>query len=179
MKKTIRKIFFEWDFDKEEAWLNEMSAKGLQLSGVGFCKYIFDEGKEGEYIYRLEMLEKRLKHPKSAEYIRHVEASDAEKVGSIFGWVYFRKKAGAEFDLFPDVDSHIAHIQRVLWLIGIVAGINLMNAVNQIHFLFSSKELFHFVICFLCLAVGVFCGYGFISLYLKKRKLEKVKKLHK
>ncbi|MBQ2899558.1 MAG: DUF2812 domain-containing protein, partial [Oscillospiraceae bacterium] len=31
MKKVIKKMFWAWDFEKEEKWLNEMSAKGLAL----------------------------------------------------------------------------------------------------------------------------------------------------
>lgn len=39
MRKVIRKVFMVWDFDKEEAWLNEMAAKGLSLVSVGWCRY--------------------------------------------------------------------------------------------------------------------------------------------
>lgn len=42
MRQTIRKLFWVWDFDKEEKWLNEMAAKGLSLVAVGFCKYEFE-----------------------------------------------------------------------------------------------------------------------------------------
>ena len=31
MSTTIRKIFLFWDIDKQEKWLNEMSAKGLSI----------------------------------------------------------------------------------------------------------------------------------------------------
>ena len=31
MRKVIRKWFWAWNFEKEEEWLNEMSAKGLAL----------------------------------------------------------------------------------------------------------------------------------------------------
>ncbi len=41
MKHIIHKWFWAWDFDKEEKWLNEMSAKGLNLTGVSFCRYVF------------------------------------------------------------------------------------------------------------------------------------------
>jgi hypothetical protein len=34
-------LFWVWDFDKEEKWLNEMAAKGLSLVSVGFYKYEF------------------------------------------------------------------------------------------------------------------------------------------
>ena len=50
MRKTIRKWFWAWDFEKEEKWLNEMAAKGLALVGVGFCKYEFDAEMNGSLI---------------------------------------------------------------------------------------------------------------------------------
>ncbi len=37
MRRIIHKMFLVWDFDKEEKWLNEMAAKGLVLTSVGFC----------------------------------------------------------------------------------------------------------------------------------------------
>ena len=43
MRKTIRKWFWVWDFDKEERWLNEMAAQGLALVDVGFARYAFEE----------------------------------------------------------------------------------------------------------------------------------------
>ena len=43
MRRTIRKWFWVWNFDKEEQWLNEMAAKGLCLVSVGFCKYEFED----------------------------------------------------------------------------------------------------------------------------------------
>jgi hypothetical protein len=31
MKKKVYKLFFVWEYDKEEKWLNKMSAEGWQL----------------------------------------------------------------------------------------------------------------------------------------------------
>lgn len=41
MKYIVRKAYM--DFEKEEKFLNEMSAKGLALSEFSWCKYVFDE----------------------------------------------------------------------------------------------------------------------------------------
>lgn len=70
MRFTKYKVLFAWDFEKEEKWLNEMSAKGMQLVGVGIFKYIFEEGNPGEYFYRIELLEELPTHPESISYIR-------------------------------------------------------------------------------------------------------------
>jgi hypothetical protein len=94
MKKTIHKWFWVWDFEKEEVWLNKMAGKGLHLCNIGFCKYTFEEGVPGEYTIRLEMLEKSPGNVESKQYIRFIEETGAEHIGSFFRWVFFRKKAG-------------------------------------------------------------------------------------
>ena len=33
-KKTVFKLFFVWDFEKEEHWLNEMAQEGWVLLGI-------------------------------------------------------------------------------------------------------------------------------------------------
>ena len=52
MRTIIRKWFWAWDFDKEEAWLNEMASEGLALVSVGWCRYEFEPCEPGEYIVR-------------------------------------------------------------------------------------------------------------------------------
>lgn len=69
-----------------------MSEKGLQLVSVGFCKYVFDEGAPGEYDVRLELLENWPMHPESTRYIKFIEDTGAEYLGSVMRWAYFRKK---------------------------------------------------------------------------------------
>ena len=40
--------------------------------------------------------------------------SGAEYVGRVLQWLYFRKKAElGEFELFSDIDSRIAHLNRI------------------------------------------------------------------
>lgn len=68
MKLVIRKAFF--DFEKEEKFLNDMSANGLALTDYSWCKYVFEDAPKNEYIYRLELLETPFSHPKSQEYIQ-------------------------------------------------------------------------------------------------------------
>ena len=54
-RRTIRKWFWVWDFEKEEEWLNEMAMNGWALESVGFCTYHFVRCEPGEYSVRLEM----------------------------------------------------------------------------------------------------------------------------
>ena len=51
MKTVIRKAYF--DFENEEKWLNEMSAKGFALTDYTWCRYVFSDCMPGKYVYRL------------------------------------------------------------------------------------------------------------------------------
>jgi len=110
----MHKWFWAWDFDREEAWLNDMAARGYALCGYSFCRYEFERCAPGEYGVRMELLEQPLTSPVSQQYIRFVEDTGAEQVASYMRWVYFRKKrADGPFDLFSDLESRIKHLQRI------------------------------------------------------------------
>ena len=85
-KKTVFKLFFVWDFEKEERWLNEMAQEGWVLDNTGFSFYTFVRCEPGEYIIRLEM------NP-SSDYRAFVKELGAEYIGGCVNWVYFRRKA--------------------------------------------------------------------------------------
>jgi len=176
MKRTIHKIFWLWEFDKEEKWLNEMSAKGLQLSSVGFCKYTFDLGSPNEYTYRLEMLEHWPSHPESEKYIEFIEDTGAEHICTLSCWAYFRKKSNESgFDLFSDIDSRIRHLNKILILAGVFLGLNFVNGISSICRFFDATRDGNLIIGILCMSVALFIGYGFLRLFLKRSKLKKEK----
>ncbi len=85
-KKTVFKLFFVWDFEKEERWLNEMAQEGWVLDNTGVSFYTFVRCEPGEYIIRLEM------NP-SSDYRAFVKELGAEYIGGCVNWVYFRRKA--------------------------------------------------------------------------------------
>lgn len=106
MRRTMHKLFFAWDFEKEEQWLNEMAAKGLALVSAGYATYQFEDSAPGEYTVRLELLKELPEHPESQRYIQFVEETGAEYLGKCLRWVYFRRRTDrGAFDLFSDLDS--------------------------------------------------------------------------
>jgi hypothetical protein len=131
VKHKVTKLFV--NFEKEEKWLNDMASKGLNLIDYSFGRYLFEEGKPGEYIYRLELLNELPSHAESQAYIKFMEETGVECVATYMRWVFFRKKAeeGA-FDLYTDCASRIKHYKRILWLIGVVALCNLFAAVLNV-----------------------------------------------
>lgn len=168
MRKIIYRTFWAWNFDKEEAWLNDMAAKGLSLVSIGFCCYVFEETTPGKYNIRLELLENLPTHPESQQYINFIEETGAEYLGSLIRWVYFRKQTNhGSFSLYSDYASRIKYLNRVLALIGAISippiGIGLINIAT------GTKPNFIMGISLLCL--GLFLVYGFLQVYHKKRAL--------
>ena len=112
MRTVINKIF--WDYEKEENWLNEMSAKGLALVDYFLIRYVFSDSAPGEYIYRIELLKERGSRPESKKYIAFMEESGAEHIASYMWWAYFRRRASeGRFDIYSDIDSKIAYYKRI------------------------------------------------------------------
>jgi hypothetical protein len=131
--KTVFKLF--WDFEKEERWLNEMAAKGLNLVNCGWGIYRFAAGRPGQWIYRIELLPRSPRHSSSAEYLTFMAETGVETVATHMSWAYFRKPAAdGPFELFTDLDSRIAHYKRVLALCGtltaVLASLAAANVVN-------------------------------------------------
>ncbi len=177
MRHIMKKIFFVWDFDKEEKWLNEMAAKGLCLVSVGFCRYEFEDCLPGEYTIRMELLEKSPKKPESRKYIEFLEETGAEQVGAFSNWVFFRKKtAEGTFELFSDFDSRIKHLKRIVSTLTLVTVANLIIGIDNI-FLFFMDSFLPNALGFVNLLIGLWGVWGTRRIYKKKKKLEKDKQI--
>lgn len=152
MRHKVRKVFLIWEHEKEEKWLNEMSAKGWQLVAVGYCTYYFEKKTPGEYTYRLELLENRPTHPESLDYINFLEETGIEFIGSYMRWAYFRKKNdGVDFQLYSDSNSRLKHYKRIMALLLAVAFINLMGLFTNAYYYLTSSLVPNFVAMLLSL----------------------------
>lgn len=179
MRQTIRKLFWIWEFDKEEKWLNEMSLKGLQLSAVGLCKYVFDEGIPGEYSVRLELLENLPTQAESVQYIKFIEDTGAEYIGSITRWVYFRKKSTeGGFNLFSDIDSRIKHLKRILTLASVSCISAFLVSISNLSIYLNNGAAPNIFFSILFTLLGILIGCGFRQIYRKMSKLKKERELH-
>ena len=116
MKVKRWKLFL--DFAKEEEWLNKKVAEGLAMTHYTLGRYTFEECAPEEYIYRIELLRHKVTDPNNVKYIRFIEDSGAEHVDSYLNWVYFRKKtAEGSFEIYTNLESRIAHYQRIIRLL--------------------------------------------------------------
>ena len=118
--KVVRKLFFVWNFEKEERWLNEMAMEGWTLKKVGFFKYTFEKTAD-EYEIRLGMIG----IPNTAQ-LSTLKEEKVEYIGNILQWAYFRKKvADGDFELFSDLDSKIQHMKNIAYLLAVLGAVNL------------------------------------------------------
>ena len=171
MRHTVHKWFWAWDFDKEEAWLNEMAAKGLCLVSVGFCTYEFENCVPGEYRICLQLLDQIPNHPESKQYIAFLSDTGAEHVGSLFRWAYFRQKAAnGEFALFSDNASRLKHLSGIIALIVVVTAVNLLIGLQSLSLGFRVSGAIGYT-ALLNLSVGLLGTFGCIRLIQKRKKL--------
>jgi len=119
-RKKVHKIFWVWEYEKEEQWLNQMAAAGWVLDKIGFCTYYFAPCKPGEYIVRLEM------HKSDEDYLSFMRELGAVYIGRMAQWIYFRRKAElGDFGLVYDLDAKLRHLEKVGRVLAIVGAMNL------------------------------------------------------
>ncbi len=164
-RKKVWKLFWVWDFEKEEEWLNEMAMNGWVLDRVGFCNYEFIRCEPGEYSVRLEM------HPYDETYLTFMRETGAEYVGRMIMWIYFRKKtADGPFDLFSDIDSRIEHLNRIGRMLAIFGGLNLVMGLT---YSFGTSGL-----GWINLLCATLLMYALGRIHGKKEALERERRLH-
>jgi hypothetical protein len=131
--QTVRvtRWFWPWQDEAEEAWLSEMSAKGLHLAKPDlFGQYTFTRGKARETIYRLDYrgeLQSSL-----SDYIQLFKDAGWEHVGVLGGWQYFRRRANpdAPAEIFTDVESKMLKYKRLRVGMSIPIGLCLYTMLN-------------------------------------------------
>lgn len=176
MRQVVHKLFFIWDYEKEEAWLNEMAAKGLALISVRFLAYEFENTLPGEYHVCVQITEHSSRHPETAHYIHFLEETGVQHVGTIVRNSYFRKKtADGPLDLFSDNASLIKHMNYILAILYALMCPNLFNFFMSIcNYMMNRRSLgtFFFLNALICLfPIGLLC-VGIVKLSVRKKKLK-------
>ncbi len=181
MKYIVWKAYF--NYEKEEIWLNEMSAKGMALTDYSWCRYVFEEAPYNEYTYRLELLGNLPSNAESRAYIKFLEENDVECVATYMRWIYLRKKSSqGEFDIYSDIDSKITHYKRILtlwrtlmWTEFFVGLYNIFLGTIQFRNMNNLSD-----ISFVNITLGGFCiALGIFIWAISRTFSKKVKKLKK
>lgn len=171
MRTVVHKLFWAWDFDKEEKWLSGMAAKGLALVSVGFfCRYEFEDCVPGEYRICLELLENSPGSAEAVKYIEFLEATGMQHVGSLLRWAYFRQKAeDTHPGLFSDNASRIRYLTRILRLIAAACALNVYWGCYNLY-LYAVWGNPISLLGLICLSAAALAAVGSIRLF-QKRKL--------
>jgi hypothetical protein len=181
MRHTVYKLFIATQYEQEEKWLNEMSAKGLALVHAGLCKYIFEDEEPGKYTYKIELLDRLPSAASSRSYLLFLEDAGVETIATIFRWVYLRKKTeDGPFALYSDVDSTIRYFRRLqvffitLAVLEYVFGIQnvLIGAFNN-----SEVRVINIVMGLLLLFLGVLLTAAAVTHTRKLRELRRERQI--
>ena len=112
------RLFFFWNFDREERWLNRMADEGYDLEHAFFCRYVFRKGKPGGYRYKLELMEQSPHSEKGRQYLDFLEETGVEVICTYQHWAYLRQPSErGPFALYSDLASRIKYLDRVMWAI--------------------------------------------------------------
>lgn len=121
---------FRWncDKDKEEEYLNEMSAKGYAMKHYFLGLYDFEECNPNEYTYRIDIInDMTLKERK--ELYDLVRDSGGEHIQSWGFWAFFRKRG--KFELYSDRESQIHQYERIRIVFLALAFLETISAIQQ------------------------------------------------
>ena len=106
----MKKFKLYYDKDKEEAFLNEMSAKGYAMKRFFLGLYTFEKCRPGEYTYRVDLISDKTVEQRNELYDL-VQDSGGELVQTWGIWAFFRKKGN--FELYTDPESQIKQFRRI------------------------------------------------------------------
>ena len=113
MKKVWR-FYTIAEYEQEEQWINEMAKEGWNLTAVGLCRYIFRRGTPGEYIYKLDVVERTASDEVRESYFNFLTECNIRVVGELNDWLFLQKKAAeGPFDMKDDTYAKLRHINKI------------------------------------------------------------------
>ena len=106
----MKKFKLYYDKDKEEAFLNDMSANGHAMKRFFLGMYTFEKCQPNEYTYRVDLISDKTVEQRNELYDL-IRDSGGELVQTWGIWAIFRKKGN--FELYTDPESQIKQFRRI------------------------------------------------------------------
>lgn len=171
--KTVLRLFFVFDDEREEAWLAAMTRQGWHLVEVGLLRYRFRKGEATEARYRIDFQDKKVD---LQEYLGIYKDAGWEPVTHGKGRYYFRAALDAATpDIFSDEESRQAKRQRQFQrLAGLYVILLVMSMFgNRVLFNQAASDWVRLPMVFVALAVSflllwVACSWLRLSITIKK-----------
>jgi len=118
--KTIYKVIFEWEDEKEEKWLEQMAEKGWRLVSVAPCVYKFQRSESEKVVFRLDY--KMSSDKDYQEYLMLFKDAGWELFATFSNWHYFKIKP--ENKEVPEIyNSSKSKAQKYRRLLKILPGV--------------------------------------------------------
>ncbi|RSK28830.1 DUF2812 domain-containing protein [Bacillus sp. HMF5848] len=168
LKKTF-KIFWAWQDDQEEIWLQQMAQQGWGLRDYNVGFYTFEKIEPTNYVYKLDF--KQTRNNDMEEYLSIFSDAGWEHVAQFGGWHYFRTKA--EGATTPEIYSDRAtKAQRYKFIANIVMALLAILLVFFITHIvpMASRGDGSFLLWIYLLIFG-FGGFGVYKLKIKEKEL--------
>ena len=101
--------------DDDIAWLNQLAQEGYAMTGFFAGFWRFDPCAPGEYAYQIDLSDRFI--GVSNDYLELMRDTGIEYIGKFGFWIVLRKKKSDEpFVLYSDVESKLAHYQKIRFL---------------------------------------------------------------
>ncbi len=174
--KRANKLWFAWDPDKIERYLEEMSLEGwhaVQMDGM-LVSFLFQRGQSKRIRYCVDY--QRQEKP---EY-RQIFLDDGwALLQSSMGWyVWSKEYSGERPDIYTEPESLITRNRSILLMATAVlvtqAPMVVLNAANLAHTAASNPAIFVLLLAILVMVYGAL-GYCIIQLIRSIRKLKRKK----
>jgi hypothetical protein len=171
--KTVMKIFFPWQDEKEEKWLDRMAQEGWFLDKVSPYLYTFRKGTPKKCAYRLDY--KNTLSNDYEDYLQLFRDAGWTLVGMFANWHYFSVSSEDETmpELFNSNRSKVEKYRRILFVL-LPLGLLIVSPVFRL-FDFNSYLPFDYGVLLIkglyALAVILY-GFSIIRVLIKIRQLK-------
>jgi len=177
MQKVVRKWFWAWNDYKEEAFLEDMAAKGYELIKVGLGKYTFEETQPKKVRYQLDF--KGLTKMTEREYLQIYEDAGWDNKHRLGGWYYFSMEYEGDrpdISIFNDNKSRLEKYRRIILFL-LITGfplyyniIILFPTLDQTEFVFPKFYFFFRIIATILVALHAAAMIKIAMVIIKERK---------
>lgn len=127
-RKHVLRLYFAWNDEKEERWLEQMARSGWHLVNAAIL-YTFEKGMPAEVRYRVDYPPQQKSSVE--EYVKLCRDAGWDRVCEFCGWQYFRTASQEAPEIYTDTASRIAKYRRLL-------AFSLLLAVTTVGANFSS-----------------------------------------
>ena len=188
MRRVIHKLFYIWELDKEECWINEMAAHGYGLTRAGRFSFEFDEVEPNKYIYKTLFLSGTGYSKKNTDFYRFLEEMGITMVNRINypGTCCVYTRALKEdypngIELYSDIDSKINYDKVIMWYLFFCFFASITGAIPNIYMALeptNGVRIFNFMTAGLMVAFAAIAIVSFFKRLINIRKLKKERKIH-